>query len=65
MDQTYIAVVEQVVGKTGSRGGITQVKVAIETGNKQRTLHRNVKGPIKVGDKIVLLEAEREARRVR
>ena len=66
MEQTYTATVEQIIGRTGSRGGITQVKVSIETSNgNTRTLTRNVKGPVKKGDRIVLLEAEREARRMR
>ena len=47
----------------GSRGGITQVKVKFN--NKDRKLVRNVKGPCKVGDILVLLESEREARRLR
>ena len=62
---TYVGIVENVIGKTGSRGGITQVKVLINTGKGTRSILRNVKGPIKEGDKIVLLEAEREARRIR
>ena len=65
MDQTYVGTIEKIIGRTGSRGGITQVKVLIETGTSKRSLHRNVKGPVKEGDKIVLLECEREARRVR
>ena len=65
MEETYIATVDSIIGKTGSRGGITQVKVTITTQNGQRSLLRNVKGPVKKGDKLVLLEAEREARRLR
>ena len=65
MDQTYLATVEKIVGKTGSRGGVTQVKVSLKQGEKKRTLLRNVKGPVKEGDKITLLECEREARRMR
>ena len=64
-DQTFVATVEKVVGRTGSRGGIIQVKVQIQTPKGQRSLLRNVKGNVKPGDKIVLLEAEREAKRVR
>ena len=48
----------------GSRGGITQCKVKF-LNNTSRTLVRNVKGPIKKGDVLALLESEREARRLR
>jgi len=66
MDSAEIvyATVEEIIGKTGSRGGITQVKVEFIGGSK-RTLVRNVKGPVKKGDILALLESEREARRLR
>jgi small subunit ribosomal protein S28e len=60
---TY-ATVEELIGRTGSRGGITQVKVRF-LGIGGRTLVRNVKGPVKKGDMLALLECEREARRLR
>lgn len=51
---------------SGSRGGITQVKVQLISGNeKDRTLIRNVKGPVREGDVLELMECEREARRLR
>ena len=48
----------------GSRGGITQVKVEL-LGGEKRQLIRNVKGSVRVGDVLSLLECEREARRLR
>lgn len=57
--------INEILGKTGSRGGVTQCRVEVTQNNKLRLITRNVIGPVKVGDKITLLEAEREARRMR
>ena len=60
------AVVELVIGRTGFRGEITQVKVKVMGGrNNGRSMRRNVKGSIKIGDVLMLRETEIEARRIR
>lgn len=60
------AVAEEFIGRTGARGEVTQVKARILSGkNEGKTMRRNVKGPIKIGDLITVRETEIEARRIK
>jgi len=59
------AVVEAILGRGGTRGEITQVKCRILQGkNRGKSMRRNIKGPIKKRDILMLRETEIEARRL-
>ena len=61
--QAIPAIVEEVVGRTDTRGAITQIRCKVLDGpDKNKILRRNVKGPIREKDIIMLRETEIEAR---
>ena len=59
------AIVEAVVARGGTRGEVSQVSCKILQGkNRGKSMRRNVRGPIKPRDILMLRETEIEARRM-
>ena len=57
------AKVEEIIGRTGTSGEAIQVRCKVLDGRDQnKVLRRNLRGPVQLGDILMLRETEIEAR---
>jgi len=58
--------VDEIVGRTGTRGEATQIRCTVLEGrDANKVIRRNVKGPVRLGDMLMLRETEIEASRLK
>ena len=57
--------IEEIIGRTGTRGEAIQIRCKIMEGRDQnKVLRRNIKGPVRIGDILMLRETEIEAQKL-
>ncbi len=63
--KSFPAVVKELIGNTGARGEAIQIRCKVLEGRDQnKILRRNVKGPVRIGDVLMLRETEIKAQKL-